>query len=135
MLANSHIYNGIDSGVFMDHCNLHQVNFIGNHISYNKRAGIRQLNGDVHNIQITGNDIEYNWGSEETSAEILLEAPEGIISEYTISSNTIQAVSENSGANIYIVGAANETPYSARLFAITGNVIGSRNKNIYIDNA
>jgi len=89
LIANSHIYNGRDTGILMDKCNLHQINIIVNHISYNKRAGIRQLDGDVHNVQITENDIEYNWGSKDTSGEIVLEAPEGIISEYTIASNTI----------------------------------------------
>ena len=135
LIANSHIYNGRDTGIFMDKCNLHQINIIGNHISYNKRAGIRQLDGDVHNVQITGNDIEYYWGSNETSGEIVLEAPEGIISEYTIASNTIQALAQNPGANIYVVGAKKDSPFAARLLSITGNVMGSRNKNLYIENA
>ena len=91
LLSSAHIYDCHDTGVFFDHCNLHQVILNGNHISYCKRAGIRQLDGDVHNIQISGNDIEYNSGAEGTSGEIVLEAREGVISEYTIASNTIQA--------------------------------------------
>ncbi len=135
ILADSHIYDGGDTGVFLDNCNLHQVNIIGNHISYNKRAGIRQLNGDVHNIQITGNDIEYNSGSNETSGEIVLEASTGLISEYTIVSNTIQARPDNQGANIRIIGSKADSPYAARTIVITGNVIGSRDKNIVLENA
>jgi len=135
LLANSHIYDGGDTGVFLDNCNLHQVNIIGNHISYNKRAGIRQFNGDVHNIQITGNDIEYNHGSEETSGEIVLESPDSLISEYTIVSNTIQALPQNHGANILIVGSEKNAPLAARTIAISGNIIGSRDKNIVLEHA
>ena len=63
-LVLTHIVSGLetdielfylDTGLLFDRCNLHQVIIHGNHISYCKRAGIRQLDGDVHNIQITGN--------------------------------------------------------------------------------
>lgn len=135
LLADSHIYQCTDTGVFLDDGNLHQVNIIGNHISYNQRAGIRQWNGDVHNIQITGNDIEYNAGSEESSGEIVLEAPETLVSEYTIVSNTIQARPEHAGANIRILGSEANTPHAARAITIASNVIGSRTKNIEIEHA
>ncbi|MDA1055173.1 MAG: right-handed parallel beta-helix repeat-containing protein [Planctomycetota bacterium] len=137
VLNAAHIYDCHDTGVFFDQCNLHQVIIAASHISYCKRAGIRQLNGDVHNIQITGNDIEYNSGYEgpgqELSGEIVLEAPEGIISEYTIASNTIQATLDAPGANVMILGKAEDPPSGIRLVAITGNVLGSRDRNILID--
>ena len=104
LLSASHIYDCDDTGVFFDQCNLHQVIISGSHISYCKRAGIRQLDGDVHNIQISGNDIEYNSGAEGTSGEIVLEARDGVISEYTIASNTLQATNPASGANVLISG-------------------------------
>lgn len=135
LLSDSHIYGCSDTGVFMDHCNLHQINIIGNHISYNQRAGIRQLNGAVHNLQITGNDIEYNGGHEElNSGEIVLEAPEGIVSEHVISSNTIQAIPENHGANILVWGSEVKGAMGVRILTISGNVLGSREKNIEIKN-
>ncbi|MFA6242347.1 MAG: right-handed parallel beta-helix repeat-containing protein, partial [Candidatus Hydrogenedentales bacterium] len=121
--------------VFLDNCNLHQINIIGNHISYSKRAGIRQFNGDVHNVQISGNDIEYNAGSTESSGEIVLEAPENIISEYSITGNTIQARPENAGANILISGSTIDSPSAARVIAISGNIIGDRDKNIVMSHA
>ena len=137
LLNAAHIYDCHDSGVFFDQCNLHQVIISASHISYCKRAGIRQHNGDVHNIQITGNDIEYNSGYEgpgqELSGEIVLVAPEGIISEYTIASNTIQATLGAAGANVMILGRAEDPPSGIRLVAITGNVLGSRDCNIMID--
>ena len=139
VLNGSHIYDCHDTGVFFDHCNLHQVIIAANHISYCKRAGIRQLNGDVHNIQITGNDIEYNSGftgpDEEQTGEIVLIAPEGIISEYTIAGNTIQATLGARGANVLIVGAASDTADGVRLVAINGNVLGSRDCNVCLMNA
>ncbi|MAV37162.1 MAG: hypothetical protein CMJ59_17095 [Planctomycetaceae bacterium] len=137
LLSACHIYDCHETGVFFDHCNLHQVIITGNHISYCKRAGIYQHNGDVHNIQITGNDIEYNSGYDGTrdpqhSGEIVLAAPEGIISEYTIAGNTLQATREAAGANLLILGSE-ETPGTAvRLVAVTGNVLGSRDRNVVI---
>jgi parallel beta-helix repeat protein len=137
LLNASHIYDCHDTGVFFDDCNLHQVIISSNHISYCKRAGIRQHNGDVHNIQITGNDIEYNSGYEglgqELSGEIVLHARDGIISEYTIASNTLQATRDAAGANVMIVGKVEDPPSAIRLVNITGNVLGSRDKNIVID--
>ncbi len=136
VLSGSHIFHCRDTGLFFDNVNLHQVNIFGNHISFNGRAGIRQAGGDVHNIQITGNDIEYNSGGVETlSGEIVLEAGDGLVSEYTISSNTIQATAEAPGANIVIIGPEETPPTGARLIAISGNVIGSRDKNILCQNA
>lgn len=132
LIANSHIYNCSDSGIFFDAVNLHQCIIAGNHISYCARAGIRQFNGDVHNVQITGNDIEYNSGYEEgASGEIVLEVPDdGLISEYTIASNTLQATPDVGGANIVMTGRALPGDSSIRVVSITGNVIGDRNMNI-----
>ena len=136
IIADCHIYDCSDSGIFMDHVNLHQFNIAGNHISYCKRGGIRQLNGDVHNVQITGNDIEYNSGFDGMSGEILLEARDsGLISEYTIAGNTIQATPDAQGANIVIAGREDDSDIPARVIVITGNVIGSRDRNILVEYA
>lgn len=135
IIADSHFYDGLDTGIFLDNVNLHQINILGNHISYNQRAGVRQLNGDVHNVQISGNDIEYNAGLEGSTGEIVLEASDGFISEYAITGNTIQARPEHSGENILINGPEKDTPYAARIISITGNIIGSRERNIELRHA
>jgi len=135
VLADSHIYNGKDTGVFFDNCNMHQANIVGNHISYNKRAGMRQVDGQLHNIQVTGNDIEYNSGAEGNSGEIVIEGATSRASEWTIASNTIQATPDSTGANILILGNLSDGTESARIISITGNVIGSRNENIRIERA
>lgn len=139
VLSHSHLYDNHVYGLFFDQCNLHQINVIGNHISYNKRAGIKSLNGDVHNLQITGNDIEYNNrpGKDtalEGGAEIDFEAPDGVISEVTIASNTIQATIEPGGANVRISGAETNSVRRARLITICGNVLGSQTRGIDLRN-
>jgi len=138
LLADSHLYDNSEYGLFLDNCNLHQINVIGNHISYNRKAGIKTLNGDVHNFQITGNDIEYNnnpgvdasLNGEPTGAELWFESPAGRISEVTISSNTIQATVQPGGANIRVHGVDEQPAMGAILIAITGNVIGSQTRGI-----
>ncbi len=138
ILADSHLLDNHEYGLFFDRCNLHQIIVHGNHISWNKKAGIKSLDGDVHNLQITGNDIEYNnnpgvdksENGEPTGAEIWFEASDGVISEVTIASNTIQATVQPGGANVRIHGAATTSTRAARLVTICGNVLGSQARGI-----
>jgi hypothetical protein len=150
LLTDSHLYDNQEIGLFFDRCNLHQIIVHGCHISWNKVAGIRSLGGDVHNLQIVGNDIEYNNATaggqskpltdltnHPGGSEIWFDATDGVISEVTISGNTIQATVQTGGANIRIVGAEVERPQradapktqksdTAHLINITGNVLGSQ---------
>lgn len=156
LLTDSHLYDNHEFGLFFDRCNLHQIVVHGCHISWNKMAGIKSLGGDVHNLQIVGNDIEYNnataGGSDAPPAdhpggsEIWFDAVEGIISEVTISGNTIQATVQSGGANIRIAGAEVERPQpadaarsvkadTAHLINITGNVLGSQWRAVELRNA
>lgn len=158
LLTDSHLYDNHEIGLFFDRCNLHQIIVHGCHISWNKVAGIKSLGGDVHNLQIVGNDIEYNNAtaggpSKPTDltnhpggSEIWFDATDGIISEVTISGNTIQATVQTGGANIRIVGAEVERPQradapkmltvdTAHLINITGNVLGSQWRAVELHNA
>jgi len=140
VLSDSHLYDNARYGLFFDQCNLHQIIVHGNHISYNKRAGIKSFDGDVHNLQITGNDIEYNNRPgvdqpDEGGAEIDFETPKGVISEVTISSNTIQATIQPGGANIRIHGPMAAASSGARLVTICGNVLGSQTRGIQLEDA
>lgn len=157
ILADSHLYDNHEIGLFFDRCNLHQIIVHGNHISWNKHAGIKSLAGDVHNLQIVGNDIEYNnitasFGDRDVppehsgGSEILFDATEGVISEVTIQGNTIQATVQTSGANIRVIGAAVERPQTAdidpskkadtaHLITVTGNVLGSQWRAIELNHA
>jgi parallel beta-helix repeat protein len=160
-LTDSHLYDNREVGLFFDRCNLHQIIVHGCHISWNKVAGIKSLGGDVHNLQIVGNDIEYNnataggTGSSPANhpelaqhpggSEIWFDATDGVISEVTISGNTIQATVQKGGANIRIVGAdvhrpqradapKTQTPDTAHLINITGNVLGSQWRAVELRN-
>lgn len=139
LIADSHIYDNADYGIFLDHVNLHQMNVCGCHISYNKGAAIAMVGGDLHNIQITGNDIEYSHSPDfqrPGSAEIDIDAREGVASEITIASNTIQARKSVDGANIRIRGTIGADAFpSVRLITITANVIGSQESSIVLDKA
>ena len=167
LLTDSHLYDNHEIGLFFDRCNLHQIIIHGCHISWNKVAGIKSLGGDVHNLQIVGNDIEYNnitaggaskRQSQETSpqqlanlaqhpggSDIWFDATDGVISEVTISGNTIQATVQTGGANIRVVGAEVERPQradadksmkadTAHLINITGNVLGSQSRAVELRN-
>lgn len=158
LLTDSHLYDNHEIGLFFDRCNLHQIIVHGCHISWNKVAGIKSLGGDVHNLQIVGNDIEYNnataGGASKPPAEltdhpggseIWFDATDGVISEVTISGNTIQATVQTGGANIRIVGAEVERPQradspnivkvdTAHLINITGNVLGSQWRAVELRN-
>jgi parallel beta-helix repeat protein len=160
LLTDSHLYDNHEIGLFFDRCNLHQIIVHGCHISWNKIAGIKSVGGDVHNLQIVGNDIEYNnataGGSSASpsdaelsqhpgGSEIWFDATDGIVSEVTISGNTIQATVQNGGANIRIVGAdvkrpqpadapATQQPDTAHLINITGNVLGSQWRAVELQN-
>lgn len=123
VLSDSHLYDNHEIGLFFDRCNLHQIIVHGCHIGWNKVAGIKSLGGDVHNLQIVSNDIEYNNATAGISSkppaeltehpggsEIWFDATDGVISEVTISGNTIQATVQTGGANIRVVGADVQRP-------------------------
>lgn len=134
LLANSHIYHGRAIGVFFDAVNLHQINIIGNHISYNPVAGIKLLGGEVRDLQITGNDIEYNDDHPDGSADLWIDTSQqnATMRELTVTGNTIQGHPAPNGANIRIVGQPCDAADRSGLAAITGNLIGSQTTNIHL---
>ncbi len=116
LIENCQIYFNTGVGVYLDQVNLHQINIIGNHISYNRLGGVRLEGSEVRNLQITGNDIEYNnhkaFGTEPVpTAEIYIDttAPGASVKEVAVCSNTIQATSSPGGANIRIVDSGDWT--------------------------
>ena len=146
LISHCHIYHNLGAGVFIDHCNLHQINIIGNHISYNRIGGIRIEASEVRNLQITGNDIEYNNHRvhntpPEPTAEIYIDttAEGSSVNEITVASNTIQATASPGGANIRIVdqivderGYVTTAGRRPGLWTITGNIIGSQENNVHL---
>lgn len=130
-----HIYNNSGIGIYFQEVNLHQTIIQGSHISYNKRAGIAVIGGEIRNFHVTGCDIEYNYDTEaDGCAEILFDHREGgSIAEGSIVSNTIQARPSPGGANIRFIGP--ERPVTrtlSGLWSITGNLIGNQETNIHL---
>jgi len=140
LISHCHIYRNRGIGVFFDRVNLHQVIIASSHISYNAQSGIKILNGEMRNVQITGNDIEYNYDKEAgenaaPSAEIWIECSDESASmrEGTIASNTIQSRYSPGGANIMLLGSDVETKAGVGMLAISGNLIGSQETNVILD--
>ena len=138
LISHCQIYHNTGVGVLLDGVNLHQINIIGNHISYCRLGGIRIQRSQIRNLQITGNDIEYNNNrshriKDEPTAEIYIDttAEGASVNEVTIGSNTIQATPSPGGANIRIL----DKPGRDRppgLYAISGNIIGSQTNNVHL---
>jgi hypothetical protein len=135
LLADSHIYDGRGPaiGVYFDNVDLHQTIIAGCHISYCKHAGIKVARSEIRNLQITGCDIEYNFDTANPdSADIWIDAREGTVREGTIASNTIQAKGSARGANVRIEGPARDDSAGAGLWAITGNILQSQERNVWL---
>jgi len=144
LISHCHIYNNVGVGIFLDGVNLHQINIVGSHISYNRLGGIRIERSEIRNLQITGNDIEYNNHAPPKSeqsktepvptAEIYVDCTDegASVAEVTITSNTIQATVSPAGCNIRVIGVKRNAGYSAHLWSISGNVIGSQENNVHL---
>ena len=70
--------------------------------------------------------MDKSSNDEPRGAEIWFDASDGVISEVTIASNTIQATIQPGGSNIRIWGADTDGVKASRLFTISGNVLGSQ---------
>lgn len=135
LVADCHIYDNAGVGVFLDRLNLHQIIVHGCHISYCKQGGIAVTASEIRNFQIDSNDIEYNFDPKAaTSADILFDCREGTVREGTIVGNTIQAMQSPNGANIRMMGTKGKSTVVG-MFAISGNLIGSQETNIHLQNA
>ncbi len=139
LIRHCHVYFNTGPGIFLDRVNLHQINITGCHISYNRLGGIRVEGAEIRNLQITGNDIEYNNHAQhhtkpEPTAEIYVDTsmPGASVNEITVASNTIQATASRNGCNIRILDTNDGADLKPRLWAISGNIIGSQENNVHL---
>jgi len=151
LISDCQIYENSGVGVYLDDCNLHQINISNSHISYNRQGGVVVRDGNVRNLHITGCDLEANMPGDETpteTANILLDvsgSPEDkskSIAEVAITGCTIQhsanyggkkgATMAPGGSNIRLRGKA---IYLIDSVAITGNVISDTTTNLLIDHS
>lgn len=146
LISDCHLYHNTGVGLFIDRCNLHQINVSGSHISYNRLGGIRVAGSQLRNLQISGCDIEYNNHrvhntAPRPTAEIFIDCTgsdpsnpsnPATAAEIAITGSTIQATASEEGANIRILGTDLDRRIPPRLITIAGNVIGSQTNNVHL---
>jgi len=119
IVANCHLYKNRGVGLYLDDINLHQINVLGSHISYNAAGGIVVRGGCVRNLQVTGCDIEGNRfnvlvdgaGSPPATGEV------------AIVGNTIQHSGGPDSANVRFIGADHEGNRTWGYITIADNVL------------
>ena len=137
LIANCHIYENRGVGVYLDNVNLHQINVLGSHISYNLEGGIVSKRGNVRNLHVGTCDIEGNHPpvdapAESATANILLDCRESAagIGEVAITGCTIQHTHASpDSANIRMIGSSAENVREGHV-AIAANVLSDVQVNI-----
>lgn len=134
IISNCHIYNNRGVGVLFEDLNLHQVNIIGSHISYNGGGGIVARRAEIRNIQIGTSDIEANMDPKgPPAANILFDAREGSILEGSITGCTIQHTHDApESANIRMIGSSAADPNKVGNLIISSNALSDVAVNIHL---
>lgn len=128
ILNSNHIYACFDYGIhFEEGGDLHQINIVGNHISY-CRKNIFSENHNIYNIQITGGDIETAsyptleiGGAAECDMHFLQTT--AILEDLEIVGNTIED-HWNTKVMIKLEGSTTSTD-NISCVTISGNVTGN----------
>ena len=139
LISNCHLYENGGCGILLDRVNLHQINIVGSHISYNAGGGVVSRGGEVRNLHIGTCDIESNMsaGTPET-ANVLIDCREGSTAEVAITGCTIQHNNKSPGsANVRYLGrgitsAKNPEPTREGHLTITGNVFSDVRVNVHL---
>ncbi len=143
LITGCHFYENSGIGIFLDQLNLHQINVIGSHISYNGGGGIVSRGGNVRNLHIGTCDIEGNHSEKgPAAANVELTSTGGSIGEVAITGCTLQHTSKAPGsANIRINGAGTDASLENRIgraqtregnVTITANVFSDVRVNIEV---
>ena len=122
-ISDCHIYDNRGVGIYLDGVNLHQINIVGSHVSYNREGGIVCRGSEIRNIQIGTCDIEGNQAlSGPPAANVLFDVTTGSVREGAIVGCTIQHDHDAAGsANIRLVGRQAE-PMMVGNLSIANNV-------------
>lgn len=115
IIAENNIYQCGDYGIlFSQGSNTHQVNIVGNHISYCQICICFYQTQQTANVQINGNDIEIdNWPGTQSNT-----TKRCIVIDYKNTSNTLFSEFEIVGNTIQ------GHDYSSGLIDISGNSVG-----------
>ncbi|WP_020472532.1 right-handed parallel beta-helix repeat-containing protein [Zavarzinella formosa] len=142
IISDCHLYENRGIGVFLDDVDLHQINVIGSHVSYNAGGGIVSIKGNVRNLQITGCDIEANMAlpTGPATANIFIDATGSDFGtgEVAITGCTVQHTGKAAGcANVHIRGLSNpgkDMPVVRQgHVTITGNVFSDVRVNVHLE--
>jgi hypothetical protein len=136
-ISDCHLYDNRGVGLYLDGVNLHQINVVGCHISYNDQGGIVCRNSEVRNLQVGTCDIEANMAADgPPAANILLDCRSGSVREAAIVGCTIQHSHDApDSANIRLVGQSPEVADKVGNLAISDNVFSDVQWNIHLQYA
>jgi hypothetical protein len=144
IVADCHLYNNRGAGLFLDDVDLHQINVLGSHISYNAAGGIVSRAGNVRNLQVTGCDIEANMPLDPPAAQeapptanILIDCTggRGGTAEMAITGCTIQhSQAARDSANIRYIGLGADDRRWGHL-VIANNVMSDVQVDIDVESA
>lgn len=141
IVSDTHIYNCRGIGLYVDHCDIHQLNVGNCHISYNGGGGIVGIGGAIRNLQIGNCDIEANVDPKTPpTANVLLDSRGGSIGEVEITGCTLQHYPNVPGfANIRFIGHSTAVPFTPERrhgnLIITGNLLNDADVNLHLDGA
>lgn len=145
LIADCHLYENEGVGIYLDNCNLHQINVANSHISYNRQGGIVVRDGQVRNLQIGNCDIEGNMPGDTNAtdtANIFIDLrnndPKASVAEVAITGCTIQHSAAWSkvgrlapgGANIRLIG---RPEYPVDNVAIANNVMSDTTVTVHLN--
>ena len=144
LIADCHLYENEGVGIYLDDCNLHQINVANSHISYNRQGGIVVRDGQVRNLQIGNCDIEGNMPGDTNAtdtANIFIDLrnndPKASVAEVAITGCTIQHSAgwgrngglAPGGANIRLLGRVD---YPVDNVAIANNVMSDTTVSVHL---
>ncbi len=141
IVSDCHLYHNHGVGLFLEGVDLHQINVVGSHISYNGGGGIVLRHSSVRNLHIGTCDIEANMAEDgPPTANVLIETHKGEgplrnwdVREGAIVGCTIQHTHQApDSANIRFVGREGDPVVTVGRFTIADNVLSDAQVNIHL---
>ncbi len=134
LIESVQLYENRGVGLLLDQLNLHQINVVGSHISYNGGGGIVVRNSEIRNLHIGTCDIESNMAPDQPpTANIFIDVRNGSVREGAIVGSTLQHNHDAAGsANIWMLGRAEE-PRKAGYFSISANALSDVQVNVRLE--
>ncbi|MEA3367019.1 MAG: right-handed parallel beta-helix repeat-containing protein [Planctomycetota bacterium] len=138
IVSACHLYENRGVGLYLDDVDLHQINVVGSHISYNGGGGIVVRAGNVRNLHVTGCDIEGNMDADgPATANVLIDSAggKGGCGEVAIVGCTIQHTRGAPGsANVRVIGTDGGGVRRGNVL-IADNVLSDVHVNVHVAKA